>query len=220
MKNYNGVLTPLISRTVLKDNEENELLDDDNSALPDISYAVGQLARFMSKPKHPFLGHAKHLLRYLQRTSRHRISYSAFKNNFSKEKTKINVFDIFADATWGTEDDRKSFHGYVVLDNAGSISWVSQRQKSTALSSMEAEIIAVNEGAKEAAWMEKLWKDLHQENFTPTLWNDMIAKNRLKVDRIAGTDNPADILTKQLPHESLVRQMDKMGVGISKIEQV
>ncbi|KAI1007218.1 hypothetical protein K3495_g1001 [Podosphaera aphanis] len=173
------------------------------------------------------------------------------KNNVSKEKTKFNVFDIFADATWEPEDDRKSFQGYVVLYNEGAISWVSQRQKSTALSSMEAEIIAANEGAKEAAWMEKLWKDLHQENFIPTLWcdnqaatefckdsgrfhnkakhieiryfyarNDMIAKNRLKIDRIAGTDNPTDILTKQLPHESLVRHMDKMGVGISKIQQV
>lgn len=66
MKNCNGVLTPLISGTVLKNSEEDGFLNDDDSALyrqivgstiypsngtrPDISNAVGQLARFMAKP--------------------------------------------------------------------------------------------------------------------------------------------------------------------------
>ncbi|KAI1003304.1 hypothetical protein K3495_g4897 [Podosphaera aphanis] len=91
------------------------------------------------------------------------------RNDDPRSRYKLNSFDIYTDATWGTEDDRKSFQGYSVAYNGGVISWASQRQKSTALSSMEAEIIAANEGAKESALMEKLWHDLHQEKFVPTL---------------------------------------------------
>ncbi|KAI1002911.1 hypothetical protein K3495_g5295 [Podosphaera aphanis] len=109
---------------------------------------------------------------------------------------------------------------------------------------MEDEIMVANEGAKEAAWMEKLWHDLHQERFVPTLWcddqaaiefckdsgnfhgktkhieiryfyvrNDMTAMGRLKVEKIAGTDNPADISRKQLSHEPLKKHMKTMGIG-------
>lgn len=108
----------------------------------------------MAKPRLSYLNHAKHLLRYLQRTSSYGITYSASKSSGLNDKFKSNAFDIYADATWGTEEDRKSFQGYAVTYNGRVISWASQRQKSTTLSSMEAEIIAANEGAKEAAWMK------------------------------------------------------------------
>ncbi|KAI1000320.1 hypothetical protein K3495_g7878 [Podosphaera aphanis] len=259
MKNCNGVSNPLDCGTVLRESADDKLLDAENSALyrqivgsviylsnntrPDISYAVGQLARFMSKPRLSFLNHSKHLLRYLQRTMNFGITYSP-RNDDPRTRYKLNSFDIYTDATWGTEDYRKSFQGYSVVYNGGVISWASQLQKSTALSSMEAEIIAANEGAKEAAWMEKLWHDLHQEKFVPTLWcdnqaaiefckdsgkfhskakhieiryfyvrNDMTAMGRLKVEKIAGTDNPADIFTKQLSHEPLKKHMKTMGIG-------
>ncbi|KAI0997533.1 hypothetical protein K3495_g10653 [Podosphaera aphanis] len=168
MGNFNGVSTPIASGTVLKERDDDELLEEDNAALyrqivgstislsngtrPDISYAVDQLARFMAKPRQSFLSHAKHLLRYLQRTAHYGINYSPdHSDTHANNVHKSNAFDIYSDATWGTEDDRKSFQGYVVVYNGGAISWTSQRQKSTALSSMEAEIIAASEGAKEAA---------------------------------------------------------------------
>ena len=37
---------------------------------------------------------------------------------------------------------------------------MAQRQKSTAQSSMDSEIIAANKGAKEATWLEKVIEDL------------------------------------------------------------
>ena len=59
------------------------------------------------------------------------------------------------------------------------VSWLAQRQKSTAQSSMEAEIIAANEGGKEAAWMEKLTADLKERGpkpYIPTLYYDNIGR--------------------------------------------
>lgn len=260
IKNCNRVSTPLSPGTVLKEYDHDELLDKDNSALygqivgstiylsngirPDISNAVGQLARFMEKPCTLFLTHAKHLLRYLQRTANYGIKYSPNYNNTNTLYPKLNEFDIYADATWATENDRKSIQGYAVVYNGGAISWTSQRQKSMALSSMEAEIIAVNEGAKEVAWMGRLWRDIKQERYVPTLWcnnqaakefckdsgkfhnkakhietryfylrNNMVSMNQLNIDKIAGTENPADILTKQLAPDPLTRHTKTLGIG-------
>jgi len=54
--------------------------------------------------------------------------------------------------------------------------WMAQRQKSTALSSMEAEIMAALEGARSAVWLEKLTRDLGERDddnpFIPTLYCD------------------------------------------------
>ena len=54
--------------------------------------------------------------------------------------------------------------------------WMAQRQKSIALSSMEAEIMAASEGARTAIWLEKLSRDLGERDdnnpFIPTLYCD------------------------------------------------
>ena len=59
---------------------------------------------------------------------------------------------------------------------------MAQRQKSTALSSIEAEIMAASEGARSAVWLKKLTRDLGERDdddpFIPTLYCD----NRGTVD--------------------------------------
>jgi hypothetical protein len=53
---------------------------------------------------------------------------------------------------------------------------MAQRQKSTALSLIEAEIIAASEGARSAVWLKKLTRDLGERDdvnpFIPTLYCD------------------------------------------------
>ncbi|KAI0999465.1 hypothetical protein K3495_g8733 [Podosphaera aphanis] len=147
MLNCNPTELSMPAGTVLKDADEHELLDDDESGLyrqivgstiylcnntrPDIAYPVGQLARFMSKPGEPHLKMAKQLLRYLKGTQNLGIKYGI--------KQETEQYSAWTDATWGTETDRKSFQGYVVIWYGGTVSWAVNRQKSTALSSMEAE---------------------------------------------------------------------------------
>jgi hypothetical protein len=52
--------------------------------------------------------------------------------------------------------------------------WIAQRQKLTALSSMEVEIMAASEGARSAVWLKKLTRDLGERDddnpFVPTLY--------------------------------------------------
>jgi hypothetical protein len=67
--------------------------------------------------------------------------------------------------------------------------WIAQRQKSTALSLIEAEIIAASEGARSAVWLKKLTRDLGERNdddnkpFIPILY----CNNKGTVDLLYNT---------------------------------
>lgn len=119
---------------------------------PDIAYPLGQLARFMSKPGQIHLRMASQLLQY--RGTRNLVS------QYRGLKYKEGQYIAWIDATWATEDDRKSFQGYTINCFGRAVIWNSTRQKSTALLSMEAEIVATSEGAREIAWMENVSSDL------------------------------------------------------------
>ncbi|KAI1000643.1 hypothetical protein K3495_g7554 [Podosphaera aphanis] len=133
-----------------------------NNTRQDISYAVGQLARFMATPKQRFLHLSKHLLRHLNGTRKLGITYQG--------KGPSIEYSVYTDATWGMEDDRKSFMGFIVMYNRGPISWQAEFQKSTAQSTLEAEIISANEGTKRISCLEKIWKDIGHKQYVPILY--------------------------------------------------
>jgi hypothetical protein len=207
----------------------------------DLGYAVGQLARHMANPLLLHLQHAKQVLRYLRGTLNYGITYGP--RTLNTESPNSHKYTLYSDATWGTEGDRVSFQGWIVLRYGGAVSWISQRQRSTAQSSLEAELIAANEASKEAAWLEKLSNDLREPSESPpTLYcdnegtiemihnpkfhsktkhidircqyirNDMVEKNRLVIEHIAGKDQPADALTKQLPIDQFRRFIYELGI--------
>ena len=60
----------------------------------------------------------------------------------------------------GCEDSRKSTTGWVFTLAGGPVSWSSQRQKTVATSTMDAEYIAGAEAAKEAVWIRNFINDL------------------------------------------------------------
>jgi hypothetical protein len=178
MSNCNPRALPIAAGTVLKSTEHDldqyhEVSKDQaaiyrtivgsviylaNCTRPDIAYTVGQLARMMARPNENHLSIAKQLLRYLKGTITLGIEY----------KPTLIGYDVilWSDATWGTEDDRKSFQGYVLIRHSGAICWSATRQKSTSQSSMEAEICAGSDAGREAAWMEKLVMDLDEKDLT------------------------------------------------------
>jgi hypothetical protein len=185
LENSNPVWLPVPAGTVLKPNNNNLLEGDDitvyrqiveslldlaNSTCPDISYVVGQLARFMSKLGIEYYQTAKHLIRYIKGVRTVRITYS------NRTERDLTHYDIYTNATWGTENDRISFQGMAVTRYRGAISWAAQRQRSIALSSMEAEVMSVSEGGKEAVWLQKLTRDLGERSddkeYIPTLYCD------------------------------------------------
>ena len=133
------------------------------STRPDISYAVSSPARFSSKPKKEHWTALKRLLRYLRGTLKHGILYT---------KDGSNACVGYADADWaGDINDRKSTSGYVFLVSGGAVSWKSQKQKCVALSTAEAEYIAMASAAQESVWLRQLMAELTNSSVAeaPTL---------------------------------------------------
>jgi hypothetical protein len=121
---------------------------------PEISFPVSALSRFNTAPGKIHWKHAKHVLRYLKGTSTHGLRYS----DPGSREIKI---EIFSDSDWGSNvDDRKSVSGFVVCVNGNPVSWLSRSQKSTALSSCEAEFMAISEAMREALWLRQLLLEL------------------------------------------------------------
>ena len=67
----------------------------------------------------------------------------------------------YSDADWGGDlDDRKSTSGYVFQISGGAVSWSSKKQTCVALSTAEAEYVALASATQEAMWMRRLSAEL------------------------------------------------------------
>lgn len=122
---------------------------------PDITYAVGNVAKFCSKPTKQHWIAVKRILRYLKGTHTYGLLYT---------KQSISTCVGFSDSDWGGDlDDRKSTSGYVFQIGKTAVSWKSKKQACVALSTAEAEYIALASTVQESLWMQQLLSDLKKE---------------------------------------------------------
>ena len=127
---------------------------------PDIAQAVGVVSKFSSKPNEAHLTAVKRILRYLKGTGDLALKY---------EKSK-GVLVGYSDADWaGDMDDRHSTSGNLFLMAGGSISWLSKKQPVVALSTSEAEYVALSVATQEAVWLRRLLADLRAVPEEPTV---------------------------------------------------
>lgn len=114
---------------------------------PDISFAVNALSIFNDNPGRAHWTAAKRVLRYLKATIDAKLQYSM------EGRTD---FTAFCDADWASNiDDRRSCSGYVFMKQGGAISWSSRRQPTIALSTTEAEYMALSSTVQESAWLDQ-----------------------------------------------------------------
>ena len=65
-----------------------------------------------------------------------------------------NPIHAYTDADWaGQVDTRKSTAGYVLLFNGTGVSWSSKTLKTIALSSQDAEYMALSDGSREVIFV-------------------------------------------------------------------
>lgn len=186
---------------------------------PDISHAVSMVSRYMHNPGKEHWQAVRWILRYLHGT----VDVGL---RFERNKTSGQHLVGYVDSDYaGDLDKRRSTTGYVFTLAGGPISWRSMLQSTVALSTTEAEYMAVTEAFKEAIWVHGLIEDLgiDQENvevFCDSQSAICLAKNQVHhsrtkhidvrfhfireiveegdvlLQKIPTADNPADMLTK------------------------
>lgn len=138
---------------------------------PDIAYAVSRLAEFTSNPTEDHWEALKRVLRYLKGTSDVGICYS--------RSLGALILSVWTDSSWGEDpDDAKSTNGYVILMGGGPVTWKSQKQKSVALSSTEAEYYGQSMAATGVMWTRGLMKELQIQGAIPKDATVMYADNQ------------------------------------------
>ena len=119
---------------------------------PDLAYASGELCRFMSCPTEESLKAAKHVYRYLLATKEYRLVI--------RRSDALCLYG-YSDADWSpSHHNCRSTSGFAIYLGTNLISWVSRQQSVIALSTMEAEFIALCELGKESAWLLSILHDI------------------------------------------------------------
>src|SRR5271168_1154679 len=68
--------------------------------------------------------------------------------------------NIFCDADWAADANRKSVSGYVITLAGGAVAWSSKKQATVALSTAESEYISATHAAKQVLWHRSLFTEL------------------------------------------------------------
>lgn len=168
---------------------------------PDLSYAVGVLSRFMSKPTDVHFTAAKRVLRYLKGKSEKGLFFPSVKQ---QKNLKVQIFNetdfremgvtrgvsmkLFADADFaGDHERRRSTSGMLVTVNGTAVSWGAKLQTVVATSTAEAEYIAAAMAVKEALWFRKLMNEMYGYSEKMMLYCDNQSAIHLMTEHTAGT---------------------------------
>ena len=190
------------------------------SSRPDMAATVNRLAKYMSCPTHDHWKHALDLLGYLKNTINFGIKYG----------TSAELV-AYCDSDYGGDmDNRRSHTGWVFMLNGGAICWQSKCQPTVAVSTVEAEYMAVASAAREALWLRQLLPEFGIQcspirilcdsmGAMASIKNPKITQRTKHIDIahhfvrerhlrgeimlqwIPGKENIADILTKPVPKD-------------------
>ncbi|GJS19383.1 hypothetical protein Tco_0448015 [Tanacetum coccineum] len=118
---------------------------------PDLVFVVCMCARYQAKPTKKHLEAIKRVFRYLRGTIHMGLWYP---------KDNAMALTAYADADHaGCQDTRRSTSGSAQFLGEKLVSWSSKKQRSTAISTTEAEYIAMSGCCAQILWMRSQLKD-------------------------------------------------------------
>lgn len=204
---------------------------------PDLCTAVNLLSRYQNKCNKELWLCLKRVLRYVKGTIDIKLIYKRNKNYGEK-------LTGYVDADWASNElDRRSTTGclFKLFENC-TVTWITRRQNSVAVSSTEAEYMAVFEAVKEVLWIKSLLNSINVNMSEPiTLYEDnqsciamannpvghkrskhidikyhfireQVEKNIVCLKYLPSGHQEADLLTKSLPPHQFRELREKMGL--------
>lgn len=131
---------------------------------PDLCFVVGKLSQHFANPTEENWITVKHVLRYLRGTTDKQLT-------FRKSSDGLGL-RAYSDADWGGDtSDRRSTSGYCVSMSKESslVSWKSKKQPTVALSTCEAEYMALALTIQECIYLKQLLKGMDSYEYIPTV---------------------------------------------------
>lgn len=142
------------------------------AARPHIAHAASDLNQFNDAFGNSHWTAAKSVLRYLKGTA----------------DLENKIFEGFVDADYacgGSIGDRCFYTGYVFLMSLGAISWESRKQRTLAVSTTEAEYMAVSDATEQVLHLRRFLLELGvPEAQTVKLYNDTFCAQKLALNPV------------------------------------
>ena len=202
---------------------------------PDLAFSVSLLARFQANPGINHWNALMHVIGYIKNTISYGLTYSR-DSDLSPTG--------FVDADYGgCRDTRRSTSGYVFLMAGGPVAWSSKRQATVALSTVEAEYVAMSRSAQQLVWMHSWLDEVEIEYSVPGIIKgdnrgaialtkntrdhgkikhidirhhyirELLKSGNIVIEQVSSSDNLADIFTKPLPRDTHHRLLTALNVN-------
>jgi hypothetical protein len=202
---------------------------------PDIAFATHYLAQHTISPGKKHLEALKRVFRYLKGTQDLGLVYDG--------KQFGEGLSGFSDSDWaGEQNTRRSVSGYCFTFCGAATSWSSKKQQTIALSSTEAEYMAMTHAGKEATFLQNIYGEVGIPTPLPTPllvdnqsaialaenpifhartkhidvrhhWiREKIESGQLELEYVPTADQVADIFTKPLNGEKFKKFRDVLGL--------
>ena len=112
-----------------------------------------KLSQYSVNPSKLHMNAAKHVMKYLAGTSKYKLVFNG--------KSDVVAPIAFTDSNWASdEDNRRSQTGYFIKIADAVVVWNSCKQTTIALSSTEAEYMALCDCCKQVIWVQNLFNEL------------------------------------------------------------
>ena len=199
---------------------------------PECAFAAKELCRQFAAP-------IKKGVEALRRAARFLVGMPHLVYEFQFQKN-TNVLQVFVDTDFGGCDStRRSTSGGVAMRGSHCVKHWSTTQTTVALSSGEAELNGICRGASIGLGLQSLSHDLCidlelevltdataaigicrrrglgriRHLHTADLWiQDRLRKGDFKLTKVPGAENPADMLTKHILRDTMLKHMERMSM--------
>ncbi|GJZ02058.1 retrotransposon protein, putative, ty1-copia subclass [Tanacetum coccineum] len=169
----------------------------------DIVYAIRIVSRYLANPGKNHWEVVKWILKYLKGTDDVGLVYG-------KDQGKHVDVDGFVDADYAKDPNKgRSIIGYMVMVHGCVVSWKATLQHVVALSTTEAEYMALTKAVKESIWLKGLLIKLGVN------LREIVESKEIEVVKIGMKDNANDAFTKVVPGPKFKYCMEILGVGIN-----
>ena len=200
----------------------------------DIEFAVAKIARYVLYPHKKIVNAVNRIIRYLHYTK-------DIGLRFVREQDPDTV-TLITDSSHGSEYDYLSRHGILVFFGRNLMSYTSKKSNTVLMSSSAAELDALYVGEQIGELVKQKWQDLlgkeiklksyvdsepviswmKQDYYDPKRFigirveymKQQVRGKHLELEWIDGKKNPANILTKPVPHDEFTRIVTLMKEGL------